>query len=129
VRKDAETCPPRRTGAKKSNSANGSSFLSLGSCIFFFARKDAKTQRDLTANGSSFLALGSWLSFLSSFRSQSREGAKKSMRKRLLFLDSYLLFPVSRLLFLGSCIFFGAQRRKEIYALTALGSCLLLLAS
>jgi hypothetical protein len=117
ARKGAET--------QRNLCANGSGFLALSSFLFsFFARKDAEAQRNLCANGSFFLALSSWLSFLSSFRSQSREDAKKFMRKRLLFLGSQLLALVSFFFSLAK-----AQRRKEIYAQTALVSRLLALAT
>jgi hypothetical protein len=92
---------------------------------FLFLRAKPRRRKEIYAQ----TALVSWLSFLSSFRSQSREDAKKSMRKRLLFLGSQLLALVSFFFSLAK-----TQSRKEIYAQTALasrllalGSCLLLL--
>jgi hypothetical protein len=65
---------------------------------FLFLRAKPRRRKEIYAQ----TALVSWLSALGSciffFRSQSREGAKKSIRKRLFLLGSNLLHLVSWLL-------------------------------
>ena len=107
------------------------------------SRKGSKPQRNLTANGSNllvlvsclpvgrqvscFLFLCSWL--FSSFCSQRREAAKKSIRERLYVscfsaLVSCFLSLVTFLFLLAK-----AQSRKEIWSQTNLITCYLILAT
>jgi hypothetical protein len=106
-RKGAET--------QRNLTANDSWFLALGSCIFFFC---SQRRKEIYAQ----TALVSWLSAHGSrfFLLFARKDAKA--QRNLTANGSNLLVLVSFLFLLAK-----AQRRKEIYAQTALGSCLLLL--